>query len=231
MDEPGAGPSAPPDRCNFVAIERSSGPLGGSRCRSAQRVTCRCDVGLCNSLAARAEPVSSASQTPAPPRPIRSKVDERTAPPKIKQIMQPQGGIAAASNGNIMVVEDNDKLASLLRRALERAGYQVALAISGADMRMQLALARPDLIVMDITLPDADGRDLLSALKKDPSFSSIPVVVWSGRYTDSDSRVALELGAEDYVEKGSAVALVHKIERVLLRLSETQLIAARGSDE
>jgi len=145
--------------------------------------------------------------------------------------MQTQGGITAAPSGNIMVVEDNEKLASLLSRALERAGYGVVTAISGADMRTQLSRTRPDLIVLDITLPDADGRDLLSALKKDPHLSSIPVVVWSGRYTDSDSRVALELGAEDYVEKGSAMALVHKIERVLLRLSERQLVIARRSDD
>ncbi len=96
-------------------------------------------------------------------------------------------------------------------------------------MMKQLYSAKPDLIVLDIALPDVDGRDLLAALKKDARTNSIPVVVWSGRFADSDRRIALDLGAEDYVEKGPPSALVSKIERVLLRISEGELAEARKS--
>lgn len=128
-----------------------------------------------------------------------------------------------------MVVEDNDMLLALLSRALERAGYQVIPAVSGSQMMNLLCVNKPDLIVLDIALPDIDGRDLLAALKKDAGTFAIPVVVWSGRYADSDRDVALALGAEDYVEKGAPSALVSKIQRVLLRISERELVAARVS--
>jgi DNA-binding response OmpR family regulator len=129
----------------------------------------------------------------------------------------------------IMVVEDNEDLLKLLGRALERAGYRVIPARSGVEMRNLLSGDKPDLIVLDIGLPDADGRDLLATLKNDPRTFTIPVVMWSGRFADSDRAVSLELGAEDYVEKGSPSTLVPKIQRVLLRISERELVRARKS--
>lgn len=141
--------------------------------------------------------------------------------------MRAPGDVAS----KIMVVEDNDLLLGVLRRALVRAGYQVIGASSGAEMARLVLADRPDLIVLDIALPDADGRDLLASLKKDARMAEIPVVVWSGRYADSDRAVVLELGAEDYVEKGPASALVPKIERVLLRISERELQIARSTLE
>lgn len=133
------------------------------------------------------------------------------------------------AEARIMVVEDNEMLLALLRRALERAGYEVVPAVSGFQMMNLLTTSKPDLIVLDIALPDIDGRDLLAALKKDARTFTIPVVVWSGRYADSDRNVALNLGAEDYVEKGPPSELVPKIQRVLLRISERELVAARVS--
>lgn len=120
----------------------------------------------------------------------------------------------------ILVAEDNEVLQSLAKRAFEREGYIVTQAFSGLDLTRQLATSLPDIIVLDIALPDADGRDLLSALKKDRRTARVPVVVWSARDAESDRRIALELGAEDYVEKGSPSALVTKVERLLWRLNE-----------
>ena len=140
--------------------------------------------------------------------------------------MKDQGGNPET---RIMVVEDNEMLAALLRRALEREGYEVILAASGVEMMKLLYVSRPDLIVLDIGLPDVDGRDLLAGLKKDARTFAIPVVVWSGRYADSDRAVALGLGAEDYVEKGPPSSLVPKIARILLRISERELEKARES--
>lgn len=127
-----------------------------------------------------------------------------------------------------MLVEDNDLLLGVLRQALEKEGYDVIPAASAAEMRTLLESQRPDLIVLDITLPDGDGRDILASFKRNARTATIPVVVWSGRYADSDRAVVLDLGAEDYIEKGPpAVVLVPKIERVLFRISERQLAAAR----
>ena len=123
-----------------------------------------------------------------------------------------------AAGARILVAEDNEVLQKLVKRSFEREGYIVAQAHSGAELATELAKATPDLIVLDVGLPDADGRDVLAKLKKDPKTVHIPVLIWSGRDAESDRRIALSLGAEDYVEKGPASELVRKIERLLLRL-------------
>ena len=123
-----------------------------------------------------------------------------------------------AQGARILVAEDNEVLQKLVKRAFEREGYIVVQAFSSAELSLELERAVPDLIVLDVGLPDADGRDVLANLKRNPKTNCIPVVVWSGRDSPSDRRIALELGAEDYVEKGPASRLVAKIERLLLRL-------------
>jgi two-component system, OmpR family, KDP operon response regulator KdpE len=122
--------------------------------------------------------------------------------------------------GNVLLADDNEKLQNLAKRAFEREGYVVRQALSGTELKRVLGEERPDVIVLDVALPDADGRDLLALLKKDPATATIPVIVWSGRDIESDRRIALELGAEDFVEKGPPSALVAKVERVLLRVRE-----------
>lgn len=120
----------------------------------------------------------------------------------------------------ILVAEDNEDLQSLAKRAFEREGYIVTQAFNGLDLTRELATSLPDIIVLAIALPDSDGRDLLAALKKDRRTARVPVIVWSEREAESDRRIALELGAEDYVEKGPPSALVTKVERLLWRLNE-----------
>lgn len=135
-----------------------------------------------------------------------------------------------AEGATIVLVEDNQTLAALLRRALEREGYTVVVVSTGIEMMAVLRSGQvPDLIVLDVRLPDADGRDLLAALKKDPKTTGIPVVVWSGGGEQSERRIVLELGAEDYVQKGPPSTLVPKIERILFRLSEREIAQARES--
>jgi len=130
----------------------------------------------------------------------------------------------------ILVVEDNELVLVMVTSALEKAGYAVSAATSGYDLLQHVTQGSPpDLIVLDVGLPDMDGRDLLAALKKDPRTMHIPVLVWSAGRNESDRRIALELGAEDYVQKGLPSTLVPKIERILFRLSERELIRARSS--
>ena len=97
----------------------------------------------------------------------------------------------------ILVVEDDENLLALLQRVLERAGYEVITASSGIELMKLVYNSKPDLIVLDVGLPDIDGRDLLGAIKKDPRTFSIPVIVWSDRDPDTTRRVVLDLGAED----------------------------------
>jgi CheY-like chemotaxis protein len=121
----------------------------------------------------------------------------------------------------ILFADDDPTVQRALKRLAETNGFELVPVLSGSDVYQTAVQMAPDLIVLDIQFPDADGRDVLSRLKADARTSSIPVVVWSGRDPESDRRIALDLGAEDYVEKRDPRTLLPKIERVLLRLRET----------
>lgn len=122
-----------------------------------------------------------------------------------------------------MLLADDDLIVQeVVRCAGAKAGLEITAATTGAQALEFAVSMQPDLIVLDIEFPDADGRDVLAKLKADPRTQRIPVLVWSGRnVNESDSRIALALGAEDYVEKNNAQVLIRKLERVLFRLEET----------
>lgn len=118
----------------------------------------------------------------------------------------------------ILFADDDESVQRLVRRVAQSRGYEVISVTKGAEVLSVARQQRPDLIVLDIEFPDADGRDILRALKSSEETRAIPVVVWSGRKTNpSDGRVSLDLGAEDYVEKNDALLLIRKLKRVLLR--------------
>lgn len=121
----------------------------------------------------------------------------------------------------ILIADDNLALQRIVKRLLEAEGYFVIQLPDTAELVEKAAAARPDVIVLDVGFPNADGRDLLSMLKRDARTEMIPVLVWSGQDPDSQRRIALDLGAEDFIEKGTADELVSKIERLLFRLRET----------
>lgn len=120
----------------------------------------------------------------------------------------------------LLFADDDPGVQRAVKRLAEKNGFELLQVLAGSGV-YEVALAdAPDLIVLDIHFPDADGRDVLSRLKSDPRTQAIPVIVWSGRDPESDRRIALDLGAEDYVEKRDPATLLHKIERVLLRLRD-----------
>lgn len=122
------------------------------------------------------------------------------------------------SRHRILIAEDNEHLQRVVRRAAEQNDCEVIQATKGAEVVALAIEKNPDMIVLDVAFPDADGRDILAQLKAEDRTAAIPVIIWSGRKEgNSDRRIALDLGAEDYVEKIDADALIRKIERVLLR--------------
>ncbi len=132
-----------------------------------------------------------------------------------------QGTLERTAGIRILVAEDDRELQRLLKRSLERLGYVVTQVFTAADVFHEIAVdPLPDVLVLDFTLPDADGRDLLRRLKGDPRTAPIPTLVWSGRDADSERRIAIELGADDYVEKGALSTLIAAIiEQTLSRIS------------
>jgi CheY-like chemotaxis protein len=119
----------------------------------------------------------------------------------------------------ILLADNSQSVQRVVRALAEKRGHHLVQATTGAATLILAAETQPDLIVLDLAFPDADGRDVLHQLKANPATASIPVLVGSGREGhDSDGRISLDLGAEDYVEKDDAHLLMLKLERVLLRL-------------
>jgi DNA-binding response OmpR family regulator len=129
---------------------------------------------------------------------------------------------------SILVVEDEQKIVTLVRDYLENAGFKVT---SAGDGRLALAQARsekPDLVVLDLGLPELDGLDVIRALRKE---SDVPIIVLTARAEESDKLVGLELGADDYITKPfSPKELVARVRTVLRRVendpSDRELIRA-----
>ncbi len=98
----------------------------------------------------------------------------------------------------ILVVEDEENINNLITTLLEANGYKVIRAMDCATGIMLYASHRPDLIILDLGLPDADGIELLQSVRKE---SLTPIIVLSARNEESDKVKALDLGANDYVTK------------------------------
>jgi two-component system phosphate regulon response regulator PhoB len=102
---------------------------------------------------------------------------------------------------HILVVEDDRDLQGLFFDILGKNGYRVEQAFDGRA-GLEAALAEPpDLVLLDIMLPELDGRDVLVELKKHEATREVPVIIISARGSQADRRVALELGADDYLDK------------------------------
>ena len=124
-----------------------------------------------------------------------------------------------ASPCRILLADDDPAVQRMVQRVATDFGHEVVQVRQGMAVLSSALEVKPDLIVLDIGFPDADGRDLLAQLKAEPRTAAIPVLVWSGRHDlDTERRIAISLGAEDYVEKTDAQLLMRKIERLLLRI-------------
>ena len=105
-------------------------------------------------------------------------------------------------SARILVIDDETQIRKMLRIALKSVGYDVTEAESVASGLSALVRQQPDLVVLDLGLPDGDGLELLAELR---SFSKVPVIVLSVRNGDADKIKALDLGAQDYVSKPFSV--------------------------
>jgi len=118
----------------------------------------------------------------------------------------------------ILVVEDETKIARLVRDYLEHAGFEVLVAGDGDAALANVRRSRPDLVVLDLGLPGRDGLDVARTLRRT---SDVPIVMLTARGDETDRVVGLELGADDYVVKPfGPKELVARV-RAVLRRTET----------
>jgi two-component system, OmpR family, alkaline phosphatase synthesis response regulator PhoP len=103
--------------------------------------------------------------------------------------------------GKVLVVEDERDVAELMRFNLTREGYEVVVARTGADALKHARDSRPDIILLDIMVPQLNGWEVCRRLKQDAATGSIPVIMVTGRVEEGDKVLGFEMGADDYVTK------------------------------
>jgi two-component system cell cycle response regulator DivK len=118
----------------------------------------------------------------------------------------------------ILLVEDNEMNRDMLSRRLERAGYRVIVAVDGPRGIAAARTEAPDLILMDMSLPEIDGWEAASHLKQDPATSRIPVIALTAHAMVSDRERALKAGCDDYDTKPVDFArLLEKMTSILAK--------------
>ena len=105
------------------------------------------------------------------------------------------------STQRILIVDDDISIIKIVKAYLEQAGYSVLTAQSGASAMHILYSAKPDLLLLDLMLPDRDGWEITQSIRNDKRLATVPIIMLTARVEDSDKIVGLELGADDYVTK------------------------------
>ena len=101
----------------------------------------------------------------------------------------------------ILVVDDDKEVVRLMRGYLEQSGYDVLVAYNGESAIHIMRRDNPDLVLLDLMLPDRDGWDVTRTVRNDPKLMHMPIIMLTARVSDTDKIVGLELGADDYVTK------------------------------
>jgi len=118
----------------------------------------------------------------------------------------------------ILIVEDDDDIRELVSHSLSREGFRVSEASAGAEALDSAKSDTPDLIILDLMLPDIDGLEVCRRLKADVSSKTIPIIMLTAKSEDTDIVVGLELGADDYITKPfSPRVLAARVKAVLRR--------------
>lgn len=134
------------------------------------------------------------------------------------------------SEARVLVVDDEPQIQRVLRPSLTASGYEVSEAATGREALSAVSDHSPDLIILDLGLPDMDGKEVLRRLR---ILTRTPVIVLSARDRESEKIAALDLGADDYVEKPFAMGELLARMRTALRHSqnaalESECVVAEG---
>ena len=122
----------------------------------------------------------------------------------------------------MLVVEDDPDIAQLVALYLSKAGFGVDVLNSGREALASIAAHRPDILVLDLMLPQVDGLEICRAVRAAPATTDLPIIMLTARAEESDRIVGLELGADDYLPKPfSPNELVARVRALLRRARRT----------
>ncbi len=122
----------------------------------------------------------------------------------------------------ILVVDDDHDIVRLVRSYLEKAGYEILTAYDGESALRLLRAEKPQLLILDLMLPDRDGWDVARLVRSDNKLAAIPIIMLTARVEDNDKIVGLEIGADDYITKPFNPREVVARVRALLRRTHLQ---------
>lgn len=128
----------------------------------------------------------------------------------------------------ILVVDDDRDVVRLMRGYLEQSGYVVLVAYNGESAMHVIRRERPDLVLLDIMLPDRDGWDITRTVRSDPTLVHTPIILLTARVTDTDKILGLEIGADDYITKPYNPREVVARVRARLRVQEGYQASSRN---
>lgn len=123
----------------------------------------------------------------------------------------------------ILLVDDEKDIVKLLEYNLKKEGFRTISASDGAEALGKAAKEHPDLIILDLMIPEVDGLEVCKTLKKEPHTACLPVIMLTAKAQEADKIVGLELGADDYVTKPfSPRELIARVKAVLRRSHEKE---------
>ncbi len=136
--------------------------------------------------------------------------------------------MTAPRKPKVTIVDDDRDTREMLTLALELEGFEVGQAANGLRLISAMHVDRPDVILLDVMMSWIDGFELCRAIKKNPTFSDIPVIFVSARKSQEDERAGLAAGALDYFTKPIDMdRLIRRIREILARRGEGAPVPAR----
>ena len=140
----------------------------------------------------------------------------------VGQLTHKGSGMASQRPKKILIVEDEQDIAQLVRHYLEKEGYHPNIAKTGLEALNLAVSEHPDLIILDLMLPQMDGLEVCKALRHKPETALLPIIMLTAKKEESDTVVGLELGADDYITKPfSPKTLVARVKSLFRRLERT----------
>jgi two-component system alkaline phosphatase synthesis response regulator PhoP len=123
----------------------------------------------------------------------------------------------------ILVVEDEPDIAELVRHYLEKEGFHLSIAKTGLEALNLVRSTHPDLVILDLMLPQMDGFEVCKSLRQKPETALLPIIMLTAKKDESDTVVGLELGADDYVTKPfSPKTLIARVKSLFRRVDRAK---------
>ncbi len=131
--------------------------------------------------------------------------------------------MASVPAKKILIIEDERDILQLVKLYLEKEGFRTVTASTGAEGLNSAKQSKPDLIVLDLMLPEIDGLEVCKRLRSAPETAMLPIIMLTAKAEESDQVIGLELGADDYVTKPfSPKALVARVKALFRRTDRSR---------